>query len=132
MQAKAPKHLVLLQIFILAKRNNRMKRYCLTLDLKNDPQLIAEYEALHREISPAITSSIKEAGIEDMQLFRYENRLMMIMEVNDSFAFEKKAQMDAANEQVQAWETMLWKYQQPLPGTRPGEKWMLMENIFKL
>lgn len=109
-----------------------MKRYCLTLDLKNDPQLIAEYEALHREIAPAIAVSIKEAGIADMQLFRYENRLMMIMEVDDSFTFEKKAEMDAANEAVQAWETMLWKYQQPLPNTRPGEKWMLMENIFKL
>ncbi|MGV8880269.1 MAG: L-rhamnose mutarotase [Sphingobacteriaceae bacterium] len=109
-----------------------MKRYCLTLDLKNDPQLIAEYETLHRKISPAISASIKAAGIEDMQLFRYENRLMMIMEVNESFTFEKKAEMDAANEHVQAWETMLWKYQQPLPNTRPGEKWMLMENIFKL
>jgi L-rhamnose mutarotase len=109
-----------------------MKRYCLTLDLKDNSQLIAEYEEWHRKVSPAIIESIRSAGIEEMQLFRYDNRLMMIMEVNDSFSFEKKAEMDLANEDVQIWEKMLWKYQQPLPGTKPGEKWMLMKNIFNL
>jgi L-rhamnose mutarotase len=95
-----------------------MKRYCLTLDLKDNSQLIAEYEEWHRKVSPAIIESIRSAGIEEMQLFRYDNRLMMIM--------------DLANEDVQIWEKMLWKYQQPLPGTKPGEKWMLMKNIFNL
>lgn len=102
------------------------------MDLKDDPQLIAEYEALHQHVSPEIIASIKDAGIEDMRLFRFQNRLMMIMEVNPSFTFEKKTAMDAANEHVQTWETMLWKYQQPLPGAKAGEKWMLMEEIFKL
>ena len=109
-----------------------MKRYCLALDLKDDPKLIAEYEAYHKKVWPEIIHSIKTAGIEDLEIYRISNRLFMIMEVNDSFSFEQKSLRDVANPKVQAWEELMWKYQQALPGTNPGEKWILMERIFKL
>ena len=50
----------------------------------------------------------------------------------DDFSFEKKSAIDLSNEKVQAWEKLMWKYQQALPGAKPGEKWMLMEKIFQL
>ena len=109
-----------------------MKRYCLALDLKDDPGLIKEYEEYHRAVWPGILSSIKESGIEQMTIYRYGNRLFMIMEVNDQFSFDAKGKADASNPRVQEWETLMWKYQQALPGARPGEKWMLMEKIFNL
>lgn len=109
-----------------------MKRYCLTLDLKDDPRLIGEYEEIHREVWPEIKASIVTSGIADMEIYRHGNRLFMIMEVNDDFSFEKKGAMDAVNEKVQEWETLMWKYQQALPGAKPGEKWMLMDKIFEL
>src|SRR4051812_145028 len=109
-----------------------MKRYCLALDLKDDPQLIKEYEAHHRQVWPEILESIGNAGIENMEIYRLANRLFMIMEVNDSFDFQKKAAADAANQKVQEWENLMWRYQQPLPLSKPGEKWMLMEKIFSL
>lgn len=109
-----------------------MKRYCLTLDLKDDPALISEYEAYHKEIWPEIRDGITASGIVDMEIYRFSNRLYMIMEVNDEFSFEKKGAMDAGNEKVQEWETLMWKYQQALPGAKPGEKWMLMDKIFEL
>lgn len=99
-----------------------MKRYCLALDLKDDSALIAEYEAWHQNVWPEILQSIKESGIEHMDIYRTGNRLFMIMEVNDVFNFESKAAADAANEKVQEWETLMWKYQQALPGSNPGEK----------
>jgi L-rhamnose mutarotase len=108
------------------------KRYCLTLDLKDDPQLIAEYEAHHRAVWPEVLQSIKQAGIADMEIYRWGNRLFMVMEVTDDFSFERKAAADAANEKVQAWETLMWKYQQALPGAQPGEKWKKMDIIFSL
>ena len=108
------------------------QRYCLALDLKNDPKLIAEYEAYHKNVWPEIIQSIKEAGISSMEIYRYETRLFMIMEVNDHFSFERKAVADAANETVQKWETLMWDYQQALPGAQPGEKWKLMDKIFSL
>lgn len=109
-----------------------MKRYCLALDLKDDVALIAEYEAWHQNVWPEILQSIKESGIEHMDIYRTGNRLFMIMEVHDVFNFESKAAADAANEKVQEWETLMWKYQQALPGSKPGEKWKRMENIFSI
>ena len=109
-----------------------MKRYVLTLDLKNDPELIRQYEEHHKKVWPEILSSIKNAGIENMQIYRYGTRLFMIMEVNDDFSFEKKQKADAENEKVQEWESLMWKYQHPLSGSAVGEKWKLMDKIFEL
>ena len=109
-----------------------MKRYSLTLDLKNDPELIHQYEEYHKKVWPEIIGSIKNAGIENMQIYRYETRLFMIMEVSDNFSFEKKQEADSQNEKVQEWETLMWKYQQPLQASAEGEKWKLMDKIFEL
>ena len=109
-----------------------MKRYCLALDLKDDPKLIAEYRKHHRNVWPEVKASILSSGIEEMNLYLNGNRLFMIMEVNDTFSFEAKAAADAANEKVQQWESLMWKYQLALPQARPGEKWILMEHIFSL
>jgi L-rhamnose mutarotase len=108
------------------------RRFCLTLDLKNDPTLIAEYKRYHQKIWPEITQTIKDAGIEDMEIYLLGTRMFMIMEVNERFSFEAKAQADGKNPRVQEWETLMWKFQQSLPEARPGEKWMRMDRIFKL
>ncbi|MEX1239864.1 MAG: L-rhamnose mutarotase [Cyclobacteriaceae bacterium] len=107
-----------------------MKRYCLALDVKDDPALIAEYEDHHKKVSAEILASIRDSGIERMELFRAGNRMFMIMEVTDSFSFEEKARMDGANPAVQKWEALMWKYQQALPFAKPGEKWVLMKKFF--
>jgi L-rhamnose mutarotase len=108
------------------------KRYCLTLDLKDDPQLIVEYKRHHEKIWPEITQSIKDAGIEDLEIYLLGTRMFMIMEVNDQFTFAAKTKADQENPKVQEWEQLMWKYQQALPQANPGEKWLLMERIFRL
>ena len=107
-------------------------RYCLALDLKDDPVLIAEYERYHEKIWPEIEKNIKEAGIGSMEIYRTGNRLFMIIEVDDNFTFEKMKEADLANPKVQEWEKLMWKYQQALPKAIPGEKWVLMKKIFTL
>ncbi|MFN7116409.1 MAG: L-rhamnose mutarotase [Saprospiraceae bacterium] len=109
-----------------------MQRFCLTLDLKNDPNLIAEYERYHEKIPEAIEQSIRDAGITNLQIYRYDTRMFMIIEAEDDFTFAKKAEMDAANAAVQEWETLMWQFQSPLPQAKPGEKWLLMQQIFQL
>jgi L-rhamnose mutarotase len=108
------------------------RRYCLTLDLKDDLQLIAEYKHYHEKIWPEITLSIKDAGIEDMEIYLLGTRMFMVMEVNEQFSFEAKARADRENPKVREWEELMWKFQEVLPGAKPGEKWLLMEKIFKL
>jgi L-rhamnose mutarotase len=115
-----------------AQQQGRNRRYCLALDLKNDPALIAEYRRYHETIWPEITASIKAAGIEDMEIYLLGTRLFMIMEVNDNFSFAAKAQADRVDPKVQEWENLMWRFQQPLSGAKPGEKWQLMQRIFQL
>lgn len=109
-----------------------MKRYCMALDLVNDPQLIAEYDAWHQKVWPEILDSIAAAGIAAMEIYRTGNRLFMMMEVNPSFSFEAKAAADANNSKVQEWESLMWKYQQALPLAEKNEKWVMMNRIFSL
>jgi len=109
-----------------------MKKYCLALDLKNDPALIKGYIRHHEKVWPEIKDSIAVAGILNMEIYHSGNRLFMIMETEDEFSFERKAEMDHKNLKVQEWEALMWKFQQPLPGSEPGDKWVLMDKIFQL
>jgi L-rhamnose mutarotase len=108
------------------------RRFCLSLDLKDDLTLIAEYKRYHEKIWPEITRSIKDSGIEDMEIYLLGTHLFMIMEVNESFSFEAKTKADLLNPRVQEWETLMETFQKSVPQAKPGEKWMLMERIFKL
>ena len=108
------------------------RRYCLALDLVEDQELVAEYEQWHRAVWPGILASIRSSGIVNMEIYRVSNRLFMIMEVNEQFSFEAKTKADSENAEVQEWEQLMWKFQQPLPFAKPGEKWVLMQKIFDL
>ena len=107
-------------------------RYCLTLDLQDDPALIAEYKRYHEQVWPEIISSIRDSGILDMEIYLLGTRLFMIIEVEESFSFEAKNKADRGNPRVREWEALMWKFQKALPEAKPGEKWIQMERIFKL
>ena len=109
-----------------------MSRYCLTVDLKNDPALIAAYEEHHKKVWPEILQSLQDSGIESMQIYRLQTRMFMIIETNNDFSFEKKSAMDLANPKVQEWEKMMSQYQQALPWEKPDDpwKWKLMDKVF--
>ncbi|WP_262249485.1 L-rhamnose mutarotase [Parapedobacter soli] len=109
-----------------------MKKYALALDLQNDERLIAEYEELHRAIAPEIRQSITDSGITQMEIYRFADRMFMIIETTDDFSFAEKAAADHANPNVRAWEQFTWKFQKAIPGAKPGEKWVLMNKIFDL
>lgn len=109
-----------------------MPRYVLALDLVDDSSLIAEYEAYHKAVWPEVLESIHASGIQAMQIYRVSNRLMMIMETTEAFSFESKSRSDEGNSKVQEWELLMWNYQRQIPGSREGEKWRLMEEIFNL
>lgn len=109
------------------------RRYCLALDLKDDAELIRQYEAYHQPdgIWPEIIAHLQQVGIDLMEIYRTGNRLFMIMEVGDDFSFEKKEQMEQRNPKVQEWEALMWTFQRALPWAKPGEKWVMMDSIFE-
>src|SRR6266436_2630533 len=105
------------------------RRFCLTLDLKDDPNLIAEYKRYHEKVWPEVVESIKDSGIEDMEIYLLGTRMFMIMDVSETFSFDKKAKSDKQNPKVLEWEALMWKFQQALPQARAGEKWLRMERV---
>lgn len=110
----------------------RNRKYCLILDMIDDAELINEYEAWHRKVWPEVQKSIIESGIQDMEIYRLGNRLVMNLEVTQSFSFEQKALMDKSNPMVMEWEMLMSKFQQPLPWAKEGEKWVKMDLIYSL
>ncbi|RYF84405.1 MAG: L-rhamnose mutarotase [Chitinophagaceae bacterium] len=111
-----------------------MKRFTMSVDLVDDPQKIEEYEHWHKNenIWPEIKKSILDSGITNMEIYRTGHRLFMIIEADDTFSFETKGKLDAANPKVQEWEDMMSNYQLPLPWAAAGEKWTLLDKIFEL
>ena len=109
-----------------------MRKFCLALDLIDDPDLIAEYESYHQNIWPEIRQSILDSGIVNMEIYRIQNRLFMMVEADENFSFEAKNEADKNNRKVQEWEKLMWKFQQQLPNSKPGEKWQMMDKIFSL
>jgi L-rhamnose mutarotase len=109
-----------------------MKKFCLALDLIDDASLIEAYETYHKEVWPEIKESILNSGIINLEIYRVFNRMFMIIEATDEFSFDIKSAADASNPKVQEWETLMWKFQQAIPGSKPGEKWQLMNQIFDL
>jgi len=67
-----------------------------------------------------------------MKIYRVENRLVMIIQTDETFSFEKKAKDDESNPRVIEWETLMCNYQKTIPGSKPGEKWRQTELIFDL
>lgn len=109
-----------------------MPRHCLTLDLKNNEAAISEYKRYHVKIWPEVKKSLFDSGIVDMEIYLSGTRLFMIMDVDDQFSMSAKAAADAANAKVQEWERLMEQFQQELPQSKPGQKWVVMEKVFSL
>jgi len=83
------------------------RRYCFTLELKDDAKLIAEYERCHEKNWPEITQSIRGSGIQDLEIYLFGTRMVVVMEVNEHFSFDAKARADQQNPKVQEWEDLM-------------------------
>lgn len=108
------------------------KRYCLGLDLHNDPKIIDEYVRYHADVWPEIKQSLRDCGLLDMEIYLLGNRLFMIIETDATFSFERKRQMDEANPKVREWEALMGAFQKALPQSTPGQKWVPAKLVFKL
>lgn len=110
-----------------------MTTHVLALDLKDDPDLIAEYEQAHApgRVWPEVIRSIRSSGIREMRILRLEDRLVMLVEADDGFDLAAKARADAADPVVRRWEDLMSAFQKPIGGSGVG-KWREMRPIFDL
>ena len=110
------------------------RRYCQTLDLKDDPALIAEYVDRHSEAKrwPEIVEGIRSAGILEMEIYLIDTRLFMIVETAADFDWDSAfARLSKLPRQAE-WEEYMSVFQVSKPGATSSEKWRLMDKIFSL
>ena len=113
---------------------NVFKRYCKCLNLKDDPKLIEEYKKLHAMGAawPEITSGMKEVGIIDMEIYISGNTLFMIMDTKADFNHEQAMAKLTKMPRQAEWEALVSKYQKTYSEASAGEKWRLLERIYKM
>ena len=110
------------------------KRYCKTLTLKNDPELIEAYKKVHAPGAawPEITRGMKEVGIIDMEIYIHNNQLFMIMDTVDDFDHNSAMNELAQKPRQKEWEAFVSRFQQTSSEASADEKWQLIERIYKL
>ena len=107
-----------------------MKRYCQTLTLVDNEEMIAKYVEVHAHVWPEIIAGQREVGILDMQIYRKGRSLFMIMDVKDDFDFQKDMARLATLHRQAEWEAYVSQFQGCSATARSDEKWQLMERIF--
>jgi len=110
------------------------KRYCRTLELKDNSALIAEYVKRHSETEhwPDINEGIREVGILEMEIYLIGTRLFMIIETALDFDLDTAFTRLSTLPRQAEWEKDMSVFQLSKPGASSAEKWQLMERIFKL
>lgn len=109
-----------------------MKRYCQTLVLKNDRELILKYIDEHNNVWKEVQEGIREVGILDMQIYIHDNTLFMIVDTTDDFDWESDMQRLSTLPRQAEWEAYMDKYQAVEEGKTSSDKWQMMTKIFKL
>lgn len=114
--------------------NQPVERYCRTLDLRDNPALIAEYRRRHDQtnIWPEILAGIREVGILEMEIYISGSRLFMIVETPLGFNWNEAMERLAALPRQQEWEDYMAVFQSTEPGSTSAEKWQPMERMFHL
>lgn len=111
-----------------------VKRYCQTLDLRNSPELIAEYKKRHSqsEMWPEIMAGIRQVGILEMEIYILGTRLFMIVETPLDFDWDMAMTQLSSLHRQEEWEEYMSVFQQAEPGMSSAEKWKPMERMFHL
>jgi L-rhamnose mutarotase len=109
-----------------------MTRYALTVNLKNDPAVIATYRRYHEHVWPEVLQSLRDAGLERMDIHLLGRQLVMFVELNDGLDWRGVfAAHLASSPRVAEWERLMTALQEPSPHARAGEWWALMEPVFR-
>jgi L-rhamnose mutarotase len=110
-----------------------MTRHVLAVDLVDDPAVIDAYKTHHRGVWPEVVSSLRAAGLADLQIYVLGRRLVMLIDLQDGLDVRRVFATHAASHpRVAEWEALMKSMQQPPPDSAPGEWWAAMQPVFHL
>ena len=110
-----------------------MKTYARTLDLKDDPAIIAAYDAHHEAVWAEVERGLLAIGIERMRIWRLGRRLFMLMATIDAFDPETDfARYMVSDSRIREWQSLMESYQEPVADADTGEWWADMRLVYDL
>ncbi len=111
-----------------------IKRYVQTMELRDNPALIALYRKAHSEPEawPEILKGIREVGILEMELYILGTRLVMIVDMPAELDWDEVMARLATMPKQAEWEDYVAQFQQCVKGSTSDEKWQMMERMFHL
>jgi len=110
-----------------------MKHFGMALNLKDDPQVIQQYKTFHRNVWPEVLYSLKQIGINRMDIFLLGCRLFMVIETVDDFdPTSDFAYYLEVHPRCREWDELMRTFQEPVPEAKSDEWWAMMEQVFEL
>ena len=111
-----------------------VKRYCQTLTLKDNPELIKAYRKAHskEEFWAEIKEGIQSVGILEMEIYILGSTLVMIVETPLDFDWDSAMERLSHLPRQAEWEDYVARFQQCAEGSTSDEKWKMMERMFYL
>jgi len=106
-------------------------RHCLSLDLRDDPEVVAQYDRYHEAVWPEVLDALRASGIIDMTIWRRDTRLVMLIETEPDFSFDKLVAGADVHPRVTEWNALMASFQCPLPGATSAE-WQPMKLAFNM
>jgi L-rhamnose mutarotase len=108
------------------------KRICLTLDLKDKPELIEKYVDHHKKKNnwPEINEGIRKSGIQMMDIYLVDNRMFMICEIDSGDDFDECWNRISDYPRQNEWAELMDDFIQAIPGHKV--EWIKMEKVYSL
>ena len=107
-----------------------MKRFALTVILKDEPDIIPKYEEYHANIWPEVTEGLMKCGVLRIFIYRYGRHLFMFIETVDDFDMERDMPKYMEDPKAKKWDDLMRSFQQPMPGEPEGTTWQQMKEVF--
>ena len=109
-----------------------MRRYAMTVMLKDSPEVISQYEAYHANPWPETNAGLLSVGILRMFIYRFGRHLFMFMETEDSFDMDRDLPKYMENPRAREWDELMRTFKEPVPGAPAGSTWVEMKEVYVL
>jgi len=80
-----------------------------------------------------VLASLRNVGVEQMDIHMLGRRLVMILQLSDGLDFRRIfATHRSSSPRVAEWERLMKSLQEPSPEAPAGEWWAVMEPVFQM
>jgi hypothetical protein len=105
----------------------------LTANLVKDQKMIDEYLAYHQTQFtkwPEVSQGFCAADFQQLLVYRNGRQLMLVISIPKGESLDKlNPKTTENNPRMAEWNKIMSKYQEGIPGTKPGEVWVFLKEL---